>query len=171
MAGSGRARAAARPRGQGGGEDPHLRRRALQLHQPRRHAGQLLSENPHFCRSALARYTPADFIALVERHGIAWHEKHKGQLFCDRSAEDIIDMLLAECAAGGVQRRQPCAVRRCARATASSSTPTPARCARAAAGGRHRRLSIPKIGASDFGYRLARSSATASSRRAPGWCR
>ncbi len=46
-----------------------------------------LSDNPHFCRSALARYTPADFIVLVQRHGIAWHEKHKGQLFCDRSAE------------------------------------------------------------------------------------
>ena len=70
-----------------------------------------LSENPHFCRSALARYTPADFLALVERHGIAWHEKHKGQLFCDRSAEDIIDMLLRECDAGSVTRRQPCGVK------------------------------------------------------------
>src|SRR5260221_4861003 len=62
-----------------------------------------LSANPEFCRSALARYTPADFIALVERHGIAWHEKTLGQLFCDRSALQIIEMLRAECAAGKVE--------------------------------------------------------------------
>src|SRR5450755_3602666 len=55
------------------------------------------SENRDFCRSALARYTPRDFIELVERHGIAWHEKHKGQLFCDGSSAEIIAMLLAEC--------------------------------------------------------------------------
>ncbi len=115
-----------------------------------------LSENPHFCRSALARYTPADFLALVERHGIAWHEKHKGQLFCDRSAEDIIEMLLAECAAGGVQRRQPCAVRAVRRAGDGFELDTDAGTLRAprlvvATGG----LSIPKIGASDFGFRLA----------------
>ncbi len=55
------------------------------------------SANPHFARSALARYTPADFIALVERHGIAWHEKTLGQLFCDGSARQIVDLLLAEC--------------------------------------------------------------------------
>ena len=65
-------------------------------------AGNFVSENPHFCRSALARYTPRDFIELVERHGIAWHEKHKGQLFCDGSSAQIIDMLVAECDAGGV---------------------------------------------------------------------
>ncbi|HEY8709300.1 MAG TPA: FAD-dependent oxidoreductase, partial [Burkholderiaceae bacterium] len=69
-----------------------------------------LSANPHFCRSALARYTPQDFIALVQRHGIAWHEKHKGQLFCDDSSEAIIAMLLRECAQGQVTRWQPCAV-------------------------------------------------------------
>src|SRR5262245_11204698 len=57
-----------------------------------------LSENPHFARSALARYTPADFIALAERHGIAYHEKTLGQLFCDGSSTEILDMLLAECA-------------------------------------------------------------------------
>jgi len=68
------------------------------------------SANRDFCRSALARYTPRDFIDLVERHGIAWHEKHKGQLFCDRSSASIIDMLLAECAAGAVERWQPCKV-------------------------------------------------------------
>jgi predicted flavoprotein YhiN len=60
-----------------------------------------LSANPHFCRSALARYTPQDFIALVQRHRIAFHEKHKGQLFCDDSSDEIIAMLLRECDAGG----------------------------------------------------------------------
>jgi predicted Rossmann fold flavoprotein len=64
-----------------------------------------LSANPHFARSALARYTPADFLALVEKHGIAWHEKTLGQLFCDGSARQILDMLLAECAASGVDLR------------------------------------------------------------------
>ena len=69
---------------------------------------QFLSENPHFCRSALSRYTPQDFIQLLQRHQIPFHEKHKGQLFCDRSAEDIITMLLAECDAGQVTRWQSC---------------------------------------------------------------
>jgi predicted Rossmann fold flavoprotein len=69
-----------------------------------------LSENPHFCRSALSRYTPRDFIALMDKHGIAHHEKHKGQLFCDNSAQDLIDMLLKECEAGGVTRWQRCEV-------------------------------------------------------------
>lgn len=117
---------------------------------------QFLSENPHFCRSALARYTPADFIALVERHRIAWHEKHKGQLFCDRSAEDIIEMLLAECAAGGVERRHPCGVQAVRRAGDAFELDTDSGTIRAprlviATGG----LSIPKIGATDFGFRLA----------------
>src|ERR1044072_6686202 len=62
-----------------------------------------LSANPHFAKSALARYTPADFIKLVERHGIPYHEKTLGQLFCDRSARDITGMLEAECAAAGVR--------------------------------------------------------------------
>ena len=118
---------------------------------------QFLSENPHFCRSALARYTTADFIALVERHGIRWHEKHKGQLFCDRSAEDIITMLLAECDAGGVVRRQPCAVRELRRGDDGFELETdggPVSTAHlvVATGG----LSIPKIGATDFGHRLAK---------------
>lgn len=117
---------------------------------------QFLSENPHFCRSALARYTPADFIALVERHRIPWHEKHKGQLFCDRSAEDIIEMLLAECAAGNVERRQPCGVKAVRRAGEGFELDTDSGKVRAprlvvATGG----LSIPKIGATDFGFRLA----------------
>jgi predicted Rossmann fold flavoprotein len=119
-------------------------------------AANFLSENPDFCRSALARYTPLDFIALLQRHGIAWHEKHKGQLFCDRSAEDIIAMLLRECEAGGVTRWQPCSVQAVRTAADGFELDTgrgPVRAARVvvASGG----LSIPKIGATDFGYRLA----------------
>jgi hypothetical protein len=74
-----------------------------------------LSRNPDFCRSALARCTPRDFIALVERHGIAWHEKTLGQLFCDGSSTQIIDMLREECRLGDVQWWQPCEVRGVAR--------------------------------------------------------
>ena len=116
-----------------------------------------LSANPHFCRSALARYTPQDFIALVQRHRIAWHEKHKGQLFCDESAEDIIAMLLRECDAGAVTRWQPCAVHAVRRDDAGFALDTDRGLVRTpqlviATGG----LSIPKIGATDFGYRLAR---------------
>ena len=116
-----------------------------------------LSENPAFCRSALARYTPRDFIELVQRHRIAWHEKHRGQLFCDESSDEIIAMLRRECEAGGVVHRQPCAVRT-VRQTANGfeldTDAGPVRTAQlvVATGG----LSIPKIGASDFGYRLAR---------------
>jgi predicted Rossmann fold flavoprotein len=116
-----------------------------------------LSENPNFCRSALARYTPQDFIGLVQRHRIAWHEKHKGQLFCDESAEDIIGMLLRECEQGGVTRWQPCsvaAVRGEPERFELDTARGPVRCRRVviATGG----LSIPKIGATDFGYRVAK---------------
>ena len=68
----------------------------------------VLSENPHFCRSALARYRPADFIALVESHGIAYHEKTLGQLFCDGPARQIVQMLVADAAAAGVSRAKWC---------------------------------------------------------------
>jgi len=116
-----------------------------------------LSENPHFARSALSRYTPADFIALVRRHRIAFHEKHKGQLFCDDSAEQIIAMLQAECGAGNVQWRMPCTVSAVRRTGQDYELDTDAGTLRAdrvviATGG----LSIPKIGATDFGYRIAR---------------
>jgi predicted Rossmann fold flavoprotein len=119
--------------------------------------GNFLSANPHFCRSALARYTPQDFIALVQRHRIAWHEKHKGQLFCDDSAEDIIAMLLRECDAGGVTRWQPCGVGAVRQSDAGFELDTERGTLRTpqlviATGG----LSIPKIGATDFGYRIAR---------------
>ena len=119
-----------------------------------------ISENPHFCRSALARYTPTDFLQLLQRHGIAFHEKHKGQLFCDQSAEDIIQMLLRECDVGGVTRWQPCRVQGLRTAPvqgangyaiASDRGEILTRNVVLATGG----LSIPKIGASDFGYRVA----------------
>ena len=116
-----------------------------------------LSENPAFCRSALARYTPQDFIKLVQSHSIRFHEKHKGQLFCDDSSEQIIQMLLRECEAGGVTRRQPCTVAD-VRAlpdggfeldTSQGTVRTPRMVV--ATGG----LPVPKIGASDWGLRLA----------------
>ena len=115
-----------------------------------------ISGNPHYCRSALARYTPAHFIELVQRHGIAFHEKHRGQLFCDDSAEQIIRMLLAECGAGGVERWQPCsvtAVRQAGSGFELDSSRGPVKAARVvvATGG----LPVPKIGATDWGLRLA----------------
>jgi len=118
---------------------------------------QFLSANPAFCRSALARYTPPDFIALLQRHRIAFHEKHKGQLFCDESSGDIIAMLLRECDAGAVTRWQPCAVHAVTHGAGGFEIATdrgPVHSARVvvATGG----LSIPKIGATDFGHRLAR---------------
>ena len=118
---------------------------------------EFLSANPAFCRSALARYTPSDFIALLQRHRIAFHEKHKGQLFCDESSEDIIAMLLRECEAGAVTRWQPCAVHAVAHGARGFEVATDRGTVRSvrlvvATGG----LSIPKIGATDFGHRLAR---------------
>lgn len=116
-----------------------------------------VSANPHFCRSALARYAPADFIALLSRHRIGWHEKHKGQLFCDEGSEAVIDMLLRECDQGGVTRWQPCGVHEVRHGAGGFELDTDRGTVRAgrlvaATGG----LSIPKIGATDFGYRLAR---------------
>lgn len=115
------------------------------------------SDNPAFCRSALARYTPRDFVGLVQQHRIAWHEKHKGQLFCDDSSQRIIDMLLRECEAGSVTRHQPCAVQAVRHGAQGFELDTAAGAVAAAqlvvaTGG----LSIPKIGATDFGYRIAR---------------
>jgi predicted Rossmann fold flavoprotein len=141
-----------------GGGRCNFTNRELDPRQPHKH---FLGENPQFCRSALSRYTAADFIALVQRHGIPFHEKHKGQLFGDRSSEDFIRMLVAECDAGGVHRWQPCRVQ-AVRHTEAGGSPhyevdtdrgtVRARHVVVATGG----LSIPKIGATDFGYRLAR---------------
>ncbi|HEV2219593.1 MAG TPA: NAD(P)/FAD-dependent oxidoreductase [Casimicrobiaceae bacterium] len=115
-----------------------------------------LSQNPDFCRSALARYTPAQFVRLVESYRIAWHEKTLGQLFCDRSSLDIIAMLEAQCERGHVQWRMPCAVEGIAReggGFALATTQGGVRCASLviATGG----LTVPKLGATPFGYRIA----------------
>ncbi|SDQ27057.1 NAD(P)/FAD-dependent oxidoreductase [Pseudoxanthomonas sp. CF125] len=116
-----------------------------------------LSANPHFCKSALARYTPSDFIGMVERHGIAYHEKELGQLFCDDSSKQIVKMLVDECEAAGVRIETGCSVEnvqhtdggfrlRTTRGTLSAPALV------VACGG----LSIPSMGASGFGYELAR---------------
>ncbi len=138
-----------------GGGRANFSNRDLDPQAPHKH---FIGANPDFCRSALSRYTPADFVALVVGHGIAFHEKHKGQLFCDRSADDLIQMLLRETEAGGVQRWQPCkvtAIRHGADALYTLDTDRGSVRSRAlviATGG----LSIPQIGATDFGYRMAR---------------
>ncbi len=137
-----------------GGGRANFTNRELDVRAPQRH---FIGGNPNFCRSALSRYTPQQFIELVQRHGIAYHEKHKGQLFCDGSSQQIIDMLLAECAAGGVTHWQPCSAGEIAFApdegyrlqTSRGEVRAPRLVV--ATGG----LSIPQIGATDFGYRLA----------------
>ncbi|HEX7953372.1 MAG TPA: NAD(P)/FAD-dependent oxidoreductase [Burkholderiales bacterium] len=118
-------------------------------------AEHFLSANPDFCRSALARYTPRDFIALVDSHGIAWHEKKLGQLFCDGSAQQIIDMLKTECDRADVQWCMPAKVASVARNGSflvETDRGTYASAALVIASGG---LSIPQIGASAFGYRMA----------------
>ena len=138
-----------------GGGRCNFTNRDLDPRAPHRH---FLGENPQFCRSALSRYTAQDFIDLVRRHQIPFHEKHKGQLFGDRSSEDFIRMLLAECETGGVQRWQPCAVQAVhTTGQGGYEIDTDRGTVQAgqlviATGG----LSIPQIGASDFGYRIAR---------------
>jgi predicted Rossmann fold flavoprotein len=116
-----------------------------------------LSANPHFCKSALARYTPWDFIAMVERHGIAYHEKTAGQLFCNDSSKQIVKMLLEECALAGVRVETDCPVTGVRSlddgflvATAPGNVRTQSLVV--ATGG----LSIPSMGASGFGYDLAK---------------
>lgn len=121
-------------------------------------ARNFLSDNPHFCKSALSRFTPQDFLEKLKQHGVAWHEKHKGQLFCDDSAEDIIRMLKVECDAGRVQWRMGVAVE------GVQQEPEGGFCLQTAqglvrvgqvviaTGG----LSIPKIGATDFAFSVAR---------------
>ena len=145
-----------------GGGRSNFTNRELDVRSPHKH---FLGNNPQFCRSALSRYTPQDFIGLVQRHHIPFHEKHKGQLFCDRSAEDLIQMLLRECDAGAlggsVTRWQPCSLK--ALRFRESALPSEryevdtshgtvsAHSVVVACGG----LSIPKIGATDLGFRLA----------------
>lgn len=123
-------------------------------------AANYLSRNPHFCRSALARFTPADFIERLERRGVPWHERKHGQLFCRRSAQDIIDLLLDACDEAGVKRLHPCTVDAVRRLSGDDGV-------RFEVAGDHGRwsctslvvasggLAVPKLGASPFGYRLA----------------
>ena len=153
-----------------GGGRANFTNRDLDPAAPHKH---FLGANPAFCRSALARFTPQDMVALLDRHGVPWHEKHRGQLFCDRSAGDLIELLLAECAVaaahgGLVERWQPCRVHRVRFEEENGAGPQPscpgsyvidsdrgvvrAPALVVATGG----LSIPKIGASDLGLRLAR---------------
>lgn len=114
-----------------------------------------LSGNPDFCRSALARYTPRDFIALVDRHGIAWHERKHGQLFCDDSAQQIIDMLVAECEAVGVRWGLSTTIEKVEKRDRylvhTNRGPYEGESLVIASGG----LSIPQIGASALGYKVA----------------
>ena len=115
-----------------------------------------LSQNPHFCKSALARYTQWDFIELVGKHGIAWHEKTLGQLFCDDSAEQVVNLLLAECEKGGVQLRLRTEILSVERDDAGFTLQLNGETVAAnrlvvASGG----LSMPGLGASPFGYKLA----------------
>ena len=119
-------------------------------------ANNFISGNPHFCKSALSRYTPSDFIALVEQYGIPYHEKKLGQLFCDNKAKDILNMLLSECQKAGVKIRAKCAVQ-CIefqdKRYQVTTTIDNYQCASLviATGG----LSIPSMGASGFGYQIA----------------
>ena len=115
-----------------------------------------LSANPHFARSALARYTPQDFLALVEAHRIPWHEKHLGQLFCDRSAQDLVNLLLRECAEADARIQLSTRILSVTHTGSGflveTSTGTiAAESLVVATGG----LSIPKLGATSFGYDLA----------------
>jgi predicted Rossmann fold flavoprotein len=118
-------------------------------------AGNFLSANPHFAKSALARYTPADFVELVEQHQIPWHEKTLGQLFCDRAASDIVSMLEQECAAAGVTVLLSTRVHEVVHDDGFRlETDRGVFCGRSlviATGG----LSIPKLGATPFGYQIA----------------
>jgi predicted Rossmann fold flavoprotein len=145
-----------------GGGRSNFTNRDLDVRAPHKH---FVGDNPQFCRSALSRYTPQDFISLMQCHGIPFEEKHKGQLFCQRSAEDLIQMLLAECNGsangGSVTRWQPCSFKglrysdaapEAQRYEVDTNQGTVHTSAVVVATGG---LSIPKIGATDLGYRLA----------------
>ena len=118
-----------------------------------------LSANPHFCKSALARYTPQHFIELVERHGIAYHEKELGQLFCDDSSKQIVKLLVDECEWAGVRIETSCSVERVQaveggfRLNTSRGTYSAPSLVVASGG-----LSIPSMGATGFGYEVARQA-------------
>ncbi len=149
-----------------GGGRCNFTNRLIDASAPHKH---FLSENPHFCRSALSRYTAQDFIELMQSYDIPFHEKHKGQLFCDRSADDLIQMLLKECDKGGVLRWQGCGVKAISHTDNGYQLKTDQGDVQAGAvviatGG----LSIPQIGASDFGYRIAEQFGLRLIARRPG---
>lgn len=127
-----------------------------------------ISANPHFAKSALARYTPADFISLLEKHHIPYHEKTLGQLFCERSAQDILQLLEKECAAAKVEILTKSSIREVTRAeefvVQEEAVEYRAPVLVVATGG----LSIPKIGATDFGYTLAKRFGIAICETKPG---
>ena len=135
------------------------------------HAGpkNFLSANPHFCKSALARFTPADFVAMVDRHKIAWHEKTLGQLFCDDSAKDIIHMLLDEMRSAGAEwqlRTEIIGIEKTDGGFRVSTSEGTYDCASLviATGGK----SIPKMGATGFAYRIAEQFGLAMTETRPG---
>ena len=149
-----------------GGGRCNFTNRLIDASAPHKH---FLSENPHFCRSALSRYSAQDFIELIKSYDIPFHEKHKGQLFCDRSAEDLIQMLLQECDKGSVKRLHGCAVQSIATDGPGFKVQTAQGEVQAgsvviATGG----LSIPQIGATDFGYRIAEQFGLRLVARRPG---
>ncbi len=136
-------------------------------------AANFLSQNPHFCRSALARFTPAHFIEMLDAHGIRWHEREHGQLFCEHSAQQVIDMLISTCEEAGVQWAHPCSVQEVEHAGRAAGASDAAGAAGSAEGTRflvhssHGTISsaalvvacgglaVPRIGATPMGYRLA----------------
>lgn len=134
-----------------------------------------ISNNPHFCKSALARYTPQDFISLVEKHGVKYHEKKLGQLFCDGSAKEIVQMLQAECDEAGVEIKVNCTIDKIEQHDISQGSETAFRVTSnlgeftseslvVATGG----ISIPQMGATDFGYKLAKQFGIKLTKTVPG---
>ena len=120
-------------------------------------ARNFISANPHFCKAALAAYTPQDFLREIQAHGIAWHEKHRGQLFCDKSSQEIIDWLKLQCDRAQVQWRMACQVREIRKSDGGFFIQTDqgsfdsGRLVIATGG-----MALPQVGASDFGMKVAR---------------
>lgn len=133
-----------------------------------------ISNNPHYCKSALARYTPLDFISLVEKHGIKYYEKKLGQLFCDGSAKEIVQMLQTECDEAGVEIKVNCTIDKVEQINNSSSDTAfriisnlgefSTESLVIATGG----ISIPQMGATDFGYKLAKQFGLRLTKTVPG---
>jgi predicted Rossmann fold flavoprotein len=127
-----------------------------------------LSANPHFCKSALARFTPWDFIALVDKHSIAYHEKKLGQQFCDISSKQIVELLEAECKAAGVEIRLDCKAGEIRKTEGFQVETNGGHCEGESLVIATGALSFPKIGATDFGYRVAKQFGIALNAPRPG---